>query len=123
MPFPDASFDVIVCSHVLEHIVEDHKALRELYRVLKPKGIAVLQVPIDSSCPLTDEDRSVTDPIERTRRWGQYDHVRRYGRDYADRLRLAGFFVEICDLNRTLTSEALLRFGLDATEELHIGYR
>src|SRR5262249_15343216 len=77
---PENSFDVILCSHVLEHVPEDRKAIAELYRVLKPGGWAVLQVPLSDG--ETFEDRSVTDPKERARLFGQFDHVRRYGVDY-----------------------------------------
>jgi predicted SAM-dependent methyltransferase len=89
--YPDNAFDVIYCSHVLEHVPEDRKAMNELYRVLTPGGWAVLQVPISGE--ETYEDPSVTDPEERRRLFGSRDHVRQYGRDYKDRLRAAGFVV------------------------------
>ena len=89
--YPDDRFDVIYCSHVLEHVPEDRKAMRELHRVLAPGGWAVLQVPITAE--ETFGDPSVTDPKERERLFGQYNHVRRYGPDYEDRLEEAGFAV------------------------------
>lgn len=89
--YPSATFDVIYCSHVLEHVPEDRRALGELRRVLKPGGFAILNVPITAAA--TIEDLSVTDPEERLRRYGQRDHVRRYGPDYTDRLAQAGFVV------------------------------
>ncbi len=89
--FPDDSFDVILCSHVLEHIPDDRKAMAELYRVLKPGGWAILQVPIDPKLDTTYEDPSIVTPEERKRHFGQDDHVRWYGRDYGDRLKQAGF--------------------------------
>jgi predicted SAM-dependent methyltransferase len=89
--YPDKEFDVIICSHVLEHIVDDRKALRELYRVLKSGGWGILQVPISLSIDKTYEDFSVTAPSEREQVFGQSDHVRIYAIDYLDRLKEAGF--------------------------------
>lgn len=91
--FPDNTFDVILCNHVLEHVPDDHKAMTELYRVLKPGGWAILQTPIDINSPTTLEDLSVTDPKERERLYGQVDHVRTYGMDKQTRLEKAGFEV------------------------------
>ena len=88
----DDSFDVIYCSHVLEHIQDDRRAMAELYRVLKPSGWAVLQVPITAD--KTMEDAGVTDPESRLEQFGQQDHVRRYGPDFENRLLDAGFAVE-----------------------------
>jgi SAM-dependent methyltransferase len=92
-PFPDATFDAIICNHVLEHIPDDARAMKELFRVLKPKGWAVLQVPISLNLDKTFEDFSITDAKGREEAFGQKDHVRIYGRDYTDRLQKAGFFV------------------------------
>ncbi|MCK6577645.1 MAG: methyltransferase domain-containing protein [Anaerolineae bacterium] len=89
----DNSFDVIYCSHVLEHVLEDRQALRELFRVLKPTGWALLQVPIKLES--TYEDASITDPQDRLRVFGQKDHVRIYGIDFLDRVKDAGFEVRI----------------------------
>jgi len=93
IPFSDNSFDVILCVHVLEHIVNDRQAMRELYRVLRPEGWGILQVPIYGET--TDEDASITNPQERLRRFGQEDHVRIYGSDYKNRLEDAGFTVTV----------------------------
>jgi SAM-dependent methyltransferase len=92
--FPDASFDAVICNHVLEHIPDDAKAMAEIFRILKPGGWAILQVPISASIGTTYEDFSITDPAERERAFGQKDHVRLYARDYVERLRRAGFSVE-----------------------------
>jgi len=89
IPFPDRHFDLIFCSHVLEHVDDDHRALRELYRVLSDRGQAVLLVPITAE--KTVEDPSVIDPAERARLFGQPNHVRRYGPDFAERVERAGF--------------------------------
>lgn len=93
LQFPDETFDVIYCSHVLEHVPMDRQAMRECLRVLKHGGYAVIMVPITAD--VTFEDPSITDPKERERLFGQWDHVRRYGPDFADRLRDAGFDVTI----------------------------
>lgn len=91
--YPDNSFDIIYCSHVLEHVGDDHKAIREFYRVLADDGFAIVQVPITAD--VTFEDASVTDPAERERVFGQYDHLRRYGPDVKQRLENAGFQVRL----------------------------
>lgn len=89
---PDNSFDIIYCSHVLEHVPDDRKAMRELFRVLKANGWAVLTVPI--TVDKTLEDHSITDPNERERVFGQRDHVRKYGPDFKMRLEQSGFEVQ-----------------------------
>lgn len=89
----DASFDIILCSHVLEHISDDRKAMAELFRVLKPGGWALIQVPISGE--LTFEVPAATDPLERERLFGQSDHVRKYGLDIKGRLVQAGFDVKL----------------------------
>ena len=93
IPFPDRHFDVIYCSHVLEHVQDDRRALRELYRVLKPGGWAVIVVPITTET--TFEDPDIVDTKERLEFFGQTDHVRRYGLDFVDRLRDADFGVQV----------------------------
>lgn len=118
--FPDNHFDIIICSHVLEHVPDDRKAMRELLRVLKPGGLAVLLVPLSRE-QKTDEDLTVTDPEERKRRFGQFDHVRQYGRDYFDRLREEGFTVTVLKPIDWLTRMEIFRFGLRFEEELVIG--
>jgi SAM-dependent methyltransferase len=91
IPFVDRSFDVVYCSHVLEHVPADRKAMRECHRVLKASGWAVFMVPLCGTP--TVEDPSVSDPKERERLFGQWDHVRKYGPDFAERLTEAGFTV------------------------------
>ncbi len=103
--YDDASFDSIVCSHVLEHVPDDRKAMRELARVLKPNGWALFMIPM--KLELTYEDISITDPDERNRLFGHPEHVRRYGRDFIDRIGEAGFNCQelnVSDL--TLADEA-----------------
>lgn len=94
LPFPAQEYDVLVCSHVLEHVPDDAKAMKELRRVLKDSGVAYVMVPQDFERDKTYEDASITDPSARERAFGQDDHVRVYGRDFPDRLRQAGFSVE-----------------------------
>ena len=89
--YPEASFDIIFCSHVLEHVNDDQKAITELYRVLSSSGWAIIMVPITVS--QTFEDPRITDPIARERVFGQHDHLRCYGPDFEDRLRIGGFHV------------------------------
>ena len=107
---PDGSFDVIFCSHVLEHVNDDRRAMREFHRVLRPDGWAILLVPITAA--RTVEDPSVTDPAERLRLFGQGDHVRRYGPDYVDRLREAGFTVSTTRVHDLATPTEVERMGL-----------
>ena len=114
--YPDNSFDVIYCSHVLEHIQDDRKAMSELHRVLRPGGWALLQVPI--ILEKTFEDPSVQTPEERKRVFGQSDHVRAYGKDYRDRLEQAGFVVTIDSFAGRITEERALFLGLDTTEDI-----
>lgn len=98
MPFDDGEFDLIVCSHVLEHVPDDAAAFAELCRVLKSGGHALLITPFALDGDGTDEDPSVTDPAERDRRFGQWDHVRIYDRqDFLDRMARAGFETSLYD--------------------------
>jgi SAM-dependent methyltransferase len=94
---PDNTFDAIICNHVLEHIEEDSLAMQELLRVLKPGGWAILQVPLSCVLEKTFEDTTVRSEQEREKIFGQKDHVRIYGKDYVDRLKLAGFTVQTFD--------------------------
>ncbi|MEN8249307.1 MAG: methyltransferase domain-containing protein, partial [Bacteroidota bacterium] len=92
MPFEDGEFDVVFCNHVLEHVSDDKKAMQEIYRVLKPGGWGILQVPLFHPLPeKTFEDANITSPNDREKSFGQSDHVRLYGKDYLDRLVGAGF--------------------------------
>jgi ubiquinone/menaquinone biosynthesis C-methylase UbiE len=108
--YPDDSFDIIYCSHVLEHIPEDHLALRELYRVCKPGGWGLLQVPITTE--RTFEDPTAVTPQQRLAVFGQDDHVRRCGLDYADRIRSAGFTVQVVSASAILSPEQFEQMGI-----------
>lgn len=118
--YPDDSFDVVFCNHVLEHVMDDHQCMSELRRVLRPGGLAIMQVPLDNNLQKTDEDPSITDPEERKRRFGQYDHVRMYGQDYADRLEKAGFKVEVVDMEKDLGKDLFAYYCLPQGEKLYI---
>ena len=115
LPFPDGQFDWVICNHVLEHIEEDQKAMSELYRVLKPGGCALLQVPISRKLEITYEDFNIQSPEEREKHFGQNDHVRVYGNDYPKRLKSAGFEVE-----EIIPTPSQKKFGLNPKEVVFI---
>lgn len=119
IPFPDNTFDVILCSHVLEHIPDDRRAMAEIFRVLKPGGWAILQVPIDMKREVTYEDPTITEPEERRRHFGQDDHVRWYGKDYGERLSSAGFDVSVRDFAAALPAETLRTCGILPQEKIY----
>lgn len=120
IPFPDGSFDFIYCSHVLEHVVDDRQALTELWRVLRPGGQALLMVPLHGAT--TSEDPSITDPMERERRYGQFDHLRSYGMDFVERMGAAGFSVTAWrQEDLSLEEGQLLRLGLHAPDVVFMG--
>ena len=112
LPFADNSYDVILCNHVLEHIPDDTKAMQELHRVMKPGGWGVFQIPQDLNRETTFEDDSITDRKERAKIFGQYDHVRVYGRDYFDKLRGIGFHVKEVDLTAQLSESDVEKYRL-----------
>ncbi len=120
LPLDDESYDFILCNHVLEHVIDDKKAMQELYRVLKKDGIGIFQVPINVSNKKTYEDFTITDPKERNKAFGQYDHVRTYGMDFFDRLEEAGFMVEKCEYTSKFTSEEIIKYCLPNREIIPI---
>jgi len=109
-PFPSGSFDVVYCSHVLQYVPEDRQAMREFSRLLGDDGWAVMMVPITEARTL--EDPSVVDPAARLRLFGREDQVRRYGADFEDRLREAGFEVTVTRAADLCSPEEIERFGL-----------
>jgi SAM-dependent methyltransferase len=112
----DASFDAVLCSHVLEHIDDDARAMRELRRVTAPGGWCLVMVPLDLHRAHTYEDLSITDPADRVRAFWQSDHVRLYAPDIAHRLRAAGFDVEVINMTDGLCERERLRHGLLASD-------
>ena len=120
LELPDGAFDAILCSHVLEHVPDDARAMRELRRIVAPGGWALVMVPIDHGRATTYEDPSIVTPEARRDAFWQEDHVRLYAPDVADRLSAAGFRVERVQAGVALGLETVLRHGLLAGEELHL---
>ena len=123
LPFEDNSYDVILCNHVLEHIPDDTKAMQELFRVLKPGGYGIFQIPQDLSREQTFEDHTITDRKERAKIFGQYDHVRVYGRDYFDKLRSIGFKVDEVDYTAQLPEEDVIKYCLAKGEIIPVVFK
>ena len=121
IPFPDNHFDCIICYHVFEHVIDDRKAMSEVYRILKPGGWSILEVPYDVHCKETIDDPSVTTPEERLKAYGHWAHVRLYGyQDYQERLKETGFTVKLDDYLCELSDEERKRFCLPEIEPLHL---
>ena len=120
IPLADGSACTIICNHLLEHVADDRRALSELYRIMAVGGWGVLTVPVDLTRAATFEDDSVTDPVERTRIFGQYDHRRIYGLDYGERLREAGFEVEVVDVAAAMSDEECRRYAIRRREPIYI---
>jgi len=123
LPFEENTFDIVFSNHVLEHIEDDKKAMNELYRVLKPGGMGIFQIPQDLNLEKTYEDFTITSPEERSKHFGQYDHVRVYGRDYFNRLRAAGFTVNEVDYSSTISKELIKKYCLVKGEILPICFK
>lgn len=119
IPFDDNTFDVVFCNHVMEHVDDDIKAMSEIHRVLKPGGWAIIQSPVYPELAQTYEDPAITDPLEREKAYGQDDHQRKYGRDYGDRLRKAGFDVTEDDYVKSLPPEKVKRYALPEEEVIY----
>lgn len=116
----DNLFDVIICNHVLEHVPDDREAMSELYRVLKPGGWAICQVPISLSLSKTYEDSTVVEPEKREKLFGKSDHVRIYAKDYKDRLENAGFTVEVYNFTKEFGKSTSHKYGLIKDENLYV---
>jgi len=123
LPFEDNQYDVILCNHVLEHIPDDTKAMQELYRVLKPGGMAILQIPQDLNRAVTFADDTITDQKKRAEIFGQYDHVRIYGRDYFDKLRSIGFTVVEEDYTNKIAPELVEKYCLAKGEIIPVCFK
>ena len=120
LPFSENQFDFILCNHVLEHVNDDIAAMLELFRVLKKNGVAILQVPIDLTKNKTYEDSTITDKKERKKAFGQYDHVRIYGKDYFERLEKSGFKVEKNFYSKNFSDEEIYKYGINKNEIIPI---
>lgn len=123
LPFENNSYDIIFCNHVLEHIPNDTKAMQELYRVLKPGGMGIFQIPQDLSRDITFSDDSITDAKERAKIFGQYDHVRVYGRDYFEKLRSIGFKVVEEDYTKKIGPELVEKYCLAKGEIIPVCFK
>lgn len=122
MPFEDRRFDVVLCNHVLEHVENDIQAMTEIHRVLKPGGFAILQVPFFAPVPETTvEDASITSPREREIHFGQDDHVRKFGKDYAQRINRSGLVAAPDTFAKELPDAA--RYGISANEVIYKALR
>lgn len=124
IPFPENTFDVVLCNHVLEHVNDDIKAMSEIRRVLRPNGFAILQVPFFKPVGQhTFEDNTITDKRERERIFGQDDHVRKYGLDYPQRIQRAGLTPIEDQFVNELSDEERSRYGLVKGEIIYRGNR
>lgn len=124
IPFQENTFDVVLCNHVLEHVDNDIKAMSEITRVLKPNGFAILQVPFFNPIPdVTFEDKSITDPAAREKAYGQDDHVRKFGKDYIQRIEQAGMKGIEDDFALKLSDEEAFRFGIVRGEMIYKGIK
>ncbi len=124
LPFADGEFDIVICNHVLEHIEDDAKAISEIYRVLIDGGLAILQVPISNLLEVTYEDSSVTSKKGREKHFGQFDHLRIYGKDYSNRLENAGFKVQkYSPFSDEYYEKVLMQFALNKKEKLFVAHK
>lgn len=123
IPLEDEIYDFVICNHVLEHVEDDIHAMKELKRILKPGGTAILQVPINYESEITIEDKSITNPKEREKVFGQYDHVRYHGLDYPERLKKAGFEVTEFDIKTKISETLIDKYKLDSREILYVSYK
>lgn len=119
IPLEDESFDVVICNHIMEHVEDDRLAMHEIMRIMRKGGWGVILSPVDLQRDKTFEDDTITDEAERTRIFGQYDHRRIYGRDYAERLREAGFEVYECDYANLIPAKEKQLYAL-TDEPLYI---
>jgi len=119
IPFEENFFDIVICNHVLEHIIDDRLAMSELFRVMKKGGWGIFQVPIDYNRENTYEDFTITSPEGRKKAFGLREHVRWYGRDYKNRLASVGFKVKEDDYVFQLSSEEIKKYGLDSSEFIY----
>ncbi len=120
IPFPDNHFDLIFCNHIMEHVDDYIMALKELHRVLKPGGWGIIQSPINEKRETTYEDKTITSENEREKHFGQKDHLREFGKDYASQLEKGGFEVTPDEYIKTIAPEIIERYGLLAYEKITI---
>lgn len=119
IPFEENTFDVTFCNHVMEHVENDIRCMRELHRVLKPGGWAIIQSPMDLTREVTYEDKNITKPSEREKAFGQNDHLRVFGKDYRSRLEMGGFHVTEIDYAQELDPLTRKRYALPPRETIY----
>lgn len=120
--FSESQFDLIICSHVLEHVPDDRKALKELFRVLKPGGGAILMAPVVKKLDQVIEDPLLTDIPERWKRFGQDDHIRLYSpAGFAERITTAGF--HLIKIGMQQLGSGIEEQGIDPSSVLYIGQK
>ena len=120
IPFAENTFDVVICNHVLEHVDDSDVVMKEFYRVMKPGGWGIFQVPIDLESKTTKEDKSIIDPKERERLYWQSDHLRLFGLDYPDKLRNAGFKVTESNFINQIEKDLVFRYALPKDEIIYL---
>lgn len=119
-PFDENTFDIILCNHVLEHVNDSQQCMRELYRIMKPGGWGIFQVPLDTNRSKTLEDENILTEEDREKYYWQKDHLRLFGLDYKDKLAEAGFEVTVDDFIKTLKPELVERYQLPAGEKIYL---
>jgi SAM-dependent methyltransferase len=120
IPLDAESVDLVICSHVLHFVQDDARAMRELRRVLRPNGRALLMGPVDHDRPMTYEDPSIVSREARLVAFDHSDHVRLYGADFDERLRAAGFYVDANRYALSLGEQAIDRYGLRSREIIYV---
>jgi ubiquinone/menaquinone biosynthesis C-methylase UbiE len=120
IPLDENKFDVVFCNHVMEHVTDANQCMKELFRVLKPGGWAIMQVPQDFNREVTFEDPSIITPEDREKYYWQKDHVRLFGKDYPNWLEKAGFIVEKFQKEDHYSQEIIDRYRLQQSEILYI---
>jgi SAM-dependent methyltransferase len=120
IPLEENRFDVIFCNHVLEHVDDANQCMSELFRVMKPGGWGIMQVPQDFDRDITFEDPSIKSEEDRERYYWQKDHVRLFGKDYPNWLENAGFKVEVFEKEKHYSTDQIQRFRLQEKEILYI---
>lgn len=116
VPYPEGNFDFVLANHVLEHVQDDHQALREIFRVLRPGGYAILQTPYANGLTNTFEDPSIRSEQACLQAYGQEDHRRLYGQDFVRRVESSGLHSEVAAHTKLLPEVIAAREGVNPAE-------